>query len=150
MSVLTLDGRSLSVEALSRAAREDWQVSLDPSGLALMDRTHALVADAVRDRVPVYGVTTGLGARVNEVLDGKALSEFSVQTLRGRAHAVGDAAPPEVVRAALLVRLNTFLTGHSAARPEVARHVAACLNAGLLPVAGQTGSIGAGSSRPSC
>lgn len=143
MEVLRLDGSSLTVAALSQAAKKGLTVELAPAGLEAMAQSHALVGQVIRDRVPVYGVTTGLGARATEVLSADALAEFSVQTLRGRAHAVGPEEDPEIIRAGLIVRLNTMLKGHSAARPEVAQHIAACLNAGLTPVAGQTGSIGA-------
>ncbi|WP_206540106.1 aromatic amino acid lyase [Leisingera sp. ANG-Vp] len=143
MQALRLDGSSLTVAALSQAALQSLPVELDPAGLQAMARSHALVGRMIRDKVPVYGVTTGLGARATEVLSAWALAEFSLQTLRGRAHAIGPEEAPEVVRAGLIVRLNTMLKGHSAARPEVAQHIAACLNAGLTPVAGQIGSIGA-------
>ncbi|UWQ34361.1 aromatic amino acid lyase [Leisingera sp. M527] len=143
MKTLRLDGASLTVEDLDRAAHGNWQLDLAPEGLARMSRTHALVARAIAGKIPVYGVTTGLGARATEVLGADALADFSLQTLRGRAHAIGTLAAPEVVRAGLIVRLNTMLGGYSAARPEVARHIATCLNAGLVPVTGSVGSIGA-------
>lgn len=143
MERLRLDGASLTVEQLSEAARGRPRIELDGDALQAMERSNALVAQVIRDQVPVYGVTTGLGARATETLDAETLAEFSVRTLRGRAHAVGPEERREVVRAALIVRLNTLLTGHSAARPELAQHIAACLNAGLTPVVGQTGSIGA-------
>ena len=143
MEALRLDGTSLTLAALSQAASEALPVELAPAGLAAMAQSHALVAQVIRDRVPVYGVTTGLGARAAEVLSAEALAEFSPQTLRGRAHAIGPEEDPRIIRAGLIVRLNTMLKGHSAARPEAAQHIAACLNAGLTPVVGQTGSIGA-------
>ncbi|WP_298853169.1 aromatic amino acid lyase [uncultured Ruegeria sp.] len=143
MKSLTLSGAGMTVETLDRASHEGWHLSLDAEGLHRMARSHALVERAITERTPVYGVTTGLGARATEVLDAEALTEFSIQTLRGRAHAIGPPMPCEAVRAGLIVRLNTMLTGHSAARPEVAQHIAGCLNAGLVPVVGSLGSIGA-------
>ncbi|MEM7237586.1 MAG: aromatic amino acid lyase, partial [Pseudomonadota bacterium] len=64
-------------------------------------------------------------------------------TIRGRAHAVGTPLPPAVIRAALAIRTHTLLSGATGARPGLAEHIAACLNAGLTPVVGETGSIGA-------
>ncbi|NRB03813.1 MAG: histidine ammonia-lyase [Rhodobacteraceae bacterium] len=139
---LVLTGAGLSAATLAAAARDARQIALDPAGLARMSETHALVQRAIETKTPVYGVTTGLGARSTEALDADALSAFSLQTLRGRAHAIGPKAPPEMVRAALIVRLNAFQTGYSAARPEVAQHIATCLNAGLTPVTGLWGSVG--------
>ncbi|WP_343211612.1 aromatic amino acid lyase (plasmid) [Aliisedimentitalea scapharcae] len=141
--VLRLDGTALTVEDLHRASHRVPRIDLDPDALRAMAASHALVQQAIREKVAVYGVTTGLGARSTEVLDTDALSEFSVQTLRGRAHAIGPEEQREVIRAGMIVRLNTLLCGHSGARPELAQHLADCLEADLTPVCGQIGSIGA-------
>ena len=144
MEELELDGTGLTVTALARAARGGLRLRLAPDGLERMRRSRALVEEAIAQHIPVYGVTTGLGARAGEALDAETLAGFSVQTLRGRAHAAGERMPAAQVRALLLARLNTFLTGHSGARPEVATHLAGVLNAGLVPVVGSLGSIGGG------
>jgi histidine ammonia-lyase len=143
MDDLRLDGHSLTIADLTRAARGGVRISLSPDGLAAMDRAHRLIDQVIAEGRPVYGVTTGLGARSTEALEGETLRDFSLQTLRGRAHATGPAESRENIRAAMIVRLNTLLSGHSGARSAVAEHIAACLNAGLTPVVGRLGSIGA-------
>ena len=144
MAKLLLDGTGLTVEALAAAARGTGGVTLAESGLAKMRETRALIDHAIENRIPVYGVTTGLGARSTEALDAETLAGFSLQTVRGRAHAVGEPMPRDTVRALMLARLNTLLTGYSGARPEVAEYLAAVLDANLVPVAGGLGSIGGG------
>ena len=143
MTPLVLDGRSLTIEDLAQAAVMGRPLELDPAGLSEMARARRLIDRAIEDKVPVYGVTTGLGARVTEVLDAKTLADFSQQTLLGRAHAVGPPDRVENIRASMIVRLNTLLKGYSGASPAVAHHLLACLNAGLTPVVGSLGSIGA-------
>jgi len=139
-----LTGSDLTCEALEQAARLDADVALCEGGASRMAAARSLIDEAVDQALPVYGVTTGLGAKVGEVLSGEALAAFSWQTLRGRAHAVGAAMPADQVRAAMIVRLNTFLRGAAGVSPDVARHLEACLRAGLAPVVGETASVGAG------
>ncbi len=141
---MVLTGSNLTVEALAAAARGGVALRLCPDGLDRMRQSRALVEHAIAERIPVYGVTTGLGARSGEALDAETLAGFSLQTVRGRAHAVGERMPAEEVRAVLVARANSLLTGHSGARPELARHLVHVLNAGLVPVAGSIGSIGGG------
>ncbi|WP_420587308.1 aromatic amino acid lyase [Ruegeria sp.] len=143
MPVLTLTGAGLSADDLAQAARGDLQIALCPDGLTRMAKSRALVDQVIADGMPVYGVTTGLGARSTEALDAETLQAFSVQTLRGRAQALGPPEAPEVLRAAMIVRANTMLSGCSGAHPRVAEHLVTCLNAGLTPIVGQLGSIGA-------
>ena len=143
MQVVTLNGTGLNLNELARAAHGKYQVSLCPEGLARMARSRALIDRVIADGTPIYGITTGLGARATEALDAETLQAFSVQTLRGRAQAMGPSEKPEVVRAAMITRANTLMTGNSGAQPHVAEHITACLNAGLTPVVGRIGSIGA-------
>lgn len=140
---LKLDGQSLTCEALAAAARNRPQIQLAEAGLARMAASRAIIDDVIARKVPVYGVTTGLGALANTALGAQQLAEYSEQTIRGRAHAAGPLLPAEQVRAALLVRLNTLLIGASGARPEVAHALRAVLEAGLTPAVGEDGSIGA-------
>ncbi len=142
--VLVLTGDDLSVTNLERAASGACDVALSSEGLARMTQARTLVDRAVAERTPVYGVTTGLGARVTEALDANTLADFSLQTIRGRAHAVGTPLPVDVVRASMIVRANTLLKGAAAAQPVIAEHLVACLNARVTPVVGDMASIGAG------
>ena len=93
---------------------------------------------------PAYGLTTGLGAHVVESLPADALAVFSRQTVLGRAHSVGPPLPTELVRAAVLVRVNGLARGGSGARPEVADAFLALLEHRIHPVVPSIGSIGAG------
>ncbi len=119
-------------------------VRLDPAGLERMSAARALVEQAITRGDAVYGLTTGLGARAAEVLSPEEMTQFSVQTIRGRAHAVGTPLPDEHVRAAMIVRLNTLLLGAAAANTAVAEHLVACINEQVTPMVGETASIGAG------
>lgn len=142
-AALLLSGEGLTVETLTAAARGRPSVRLSEDAQARMARSRAVIETAVAEGRPLYGVTTGLGARATEALSAAALTAFSYDTLRGRAHAIGPALPREAVRAAMIVRLNGLATGASGASPAVAAHLAACLSADLTPLVGAIGSIGA-------
>ncbi len=139
---LLLTGRDLSPEAVALAARPGGRVALSGEGLERMAAARAVVMTAIAHRVPMYGVTTGLGTRVSETLDEGALTAFSRQTLRGRAQAIGAALPVAVVRGAMLIRANTLLLGAAGAAPAVAQFLVDCLNRDLTPLVPELGSIG--------
>ena len=63
--MIELNGETLKL-AQVQAIADGANVSLNPSGLARMAEARKLIDAAVRDRTPVYGVTTGLGPRVVE------------------------------------------------------------------------------------
>jgi histidine ammonia-lyase len=61
-----------------------------------------------------------------------------------RSHAAGSGpeVEREVVRALMLLRLSTLATGRTGVRPETAQAYAAVLDAGLVPVVHEYGSLG--------
>lgn len=142
MTTLALTGQSLSIEDVLRIA-SGADVTLEAAALARMASSRKLIDAAVRERKPVYGVTTGLGPRVVEALDEEEIASFALSAVRGRAHSAGEDLPEAACRAALGVRINTLLIGASGVRPEMAEHLSACLNAGLAPAIRAIGSIGA-------
>ena len=138
----TLDGRSLNEAVLADIAAGA-TVRVDEAHFKKMEATNRRIQEAVADGTPVYGVTTGLGPKVVQALSADEIEEFSLNTVRGRAHSVGEPLTEPVVRAALAIRLNTLLCGASGASPDIARLILSCLNARLTPHVGNTTSTGA-------
>ena len=139
---IELNGSTLSIEALSRIVGGA-RVAPAPGAMEAMAAARTVIDQAVAERRPVYGVTTGLGPSVVHALDGDELERFALTTVRGRAHGVGEDLPEAVCRAALAVRLNTLLIGAAGARPALAATLTEMLNAGLSPAIRAVGSIGA-------
>ena len=139
---VVLNGSALNIDSLNAIA-SGRQVIIDQESLERMQQSNALILQAARSGKPVYGVTTALGPQVQTVLDNQAINEFAIKTIRGRAHAVGPPLSRHLTRAAMTVRLNSLLTGASGASPAIASHLQACLNADLIPVVGETASVGA-------
>ena len=130
-----------TVAQLIAVARERAPVRPSGSGLAAMSRSADGLAAHVASGGAVYGITTGLGARVGQpVAARRGLGEA---TLRGRAVAVGEPLPADLVRAAMFVRMSGLLAGGSGAAPAVATGLAGLLNAGVHPTVPRIGSLGA-------
>lgn len=137
-----LAGKGLTLEDLAAVA-EGAEVGLSTEGLARMQAGRDVLEQALAEQRPMYGITTGLGPRVVERLSPEEQQRMSVRTVRGRAHSVGTPLSRGAVRAALAIRANTLLLGGAGADPALARLIVDCLNVGLTPVIGGTGSIGA-------
>jgi histidine ammonia-lyase len=91
----------------------------------------------------MYGVNTGCGSRKNEILSVDELSDYQMRYIPAHCCGHGNSLPKEVVRAAMLIRLNNFLKGHSGLRPIIIERLRDCLNLGLTPVVSEFGSVGA-------
>ena len=140
---VVLTGTDLDAAALAAVARDDVSVEIGAQARERVLVGHEAVLRAAAEGRPVYGVTTGLGSRVGEPVDGAQASEYSLRTLRARAVAVGEPLERELTRAAMVARLNGICTGGSGASLAVADGLAALLNAGVHPVIPRSGSVGA-------
>jgi histidine ammonia-lyase len=142
--VVVLDGRSLSPALVRAVAQGRAKITVEREAWDRLAASRAVVERALAAGLPVYGLNTGLGARVGHVLSTEDIERFSLRTVRGRAMAVGVPLEPAAARAVMLVRLNGFLAGGSGARRELAELLLEMLNREITPVIPSIGSIGAG------
>ena len=128
-----------------------WAVAVAGAPAALADdarekvvRARALVERAAHGTTEhTYGVNTGFGKFVSRAIPEELTAELQLRLLRSHAAGVGDAYPPEIVRAAMLLRANALAKGFSGARPETVELLVECLNRGVLPHVPSRGSVGA-------
>ena len=145
---ITLNGRDLTVTQVVAAARHSETVALAPEALAAMRRSRAIVQDVLAGGEPVYGLTTGVGERKAYLLDPAARQRFNHRLVLNHRIAQGDAAPADVVRGAMLCLVNSYATGVTGVRPELAEMIVTLLNEGFAPPVRRLGSIGQGDLGP--
>jgi histidine ammonia-lyase len=150
---VVLDGRSLTPEQVIAVAREGAGFAIEPAAWARVRRSHQVLISAAEACQKIYGLTTGVGANKShdtfECPDGPLSPEtlaasraFNVGLLHAHGAAFGPPLAPEVVRAILLVRLNTALDGGSGMQEQVVRRLADYLEHDVLPVIPSEGSLG--------
>ncbi|HEX7681452.1 MAG TPA: histidine ammonia-lyase [Thermoanaerobaculia bacterium] len=158
---VTLDGKSLTIDDLVRVARNPAvRVRRAPETTSRIEATAKKVADLVqryRDAPEgtgprEYGVTTGFGEFKDKPIETDQLYDLQRNLLLSHAVGVGENTDrsdlsnyysAEIVRGALLIRLNTFLLGHSGVRLLLVEVVQAMLNCGVIPLIPLRGSVGA-------
>lgn len=141
--VVTLDGRSLSLESAIDVAEGGVAVKASPASLRQMEKFRALLEDKLARGDVVYGVNTGFGSLSDKVVRPENLEELQLNLIRSHSAGVGAPLPSEVVRAAMLIRINSLLNGNSAARKEVAELLVRMLNKRITPLVPEFGSLGA-------
>lgn len=158
MKPVHLNGRSLT-RAQVLAVAYGAPVELDEAQLPAVARAADFLAEQVRREEPIYGVSTGFGSNADRLLGSYRLrngagsdannpheslhAELQRNLIVTHAVCVGEPFAPTIVRAMLCIRINTLMRGHSGVRVETLRSLVAMLNAGVVPVVPQLGSVGA-------
>lgn len=150
-ATVTLTGADLTQDQAWRIAQGE-EVAISKKAMKQVTDSNRLVMAAARAGVEIYGLTVGVGLnKDHHLFDAKgdltpevrkASIEFNRNILRSHSVGYGPALSKEVTRLAMVVRLNTMLTGRSGAQPRVVELYRDFLNKGVTPVVPTRGSIG--------
>jgi histidine ammonia-lyase len=141
-TVVTIGETPLRPEDVVAVARHGARVEVAPESLSRVATTRALVEGLADDPEPHYGVSTGFGALATTFIAPDRRMQLQASLIRSHAAGVGPEVEREVVRALMLLRLQTLATGHTGVRPVVVQTYAAMLNAGITPIVREYGSLG--------
>lgn len=144
MRKFVLNGNNLDIETLIAIALGGAEVQILPETLQKIEKSRNYIEKQVEAKKIVYGVTTGFGANASKVIDDYEMAKkLQRNLLLSHACGVGEPFPREIVRAVMLIRLNTLLAGFSGARKETVLLLAEMLNRGIHPLIPSQGSVGA-------
>lgn len=133
---------SLTFDEIVAVARHGCKVDVDSAAIAEIDRSAAVIAALAADTVPHYGVSTGFGALATKQIPVERRVALQESLVRSHAASSGPEVETEVVRATMLMRLQTLATGRTGVRRETVLAYAGLLNSGYTPVVGEYGSLG--------
>ncbi len=163
MRTITLDGGSLAVHDLALVARNPAaRVECAPAALERVAACRGLIETIVSaykakfdakssDIVQDYGVTTGFGEFKSIPIRPHDMEALQRNVVLSHASGVGETSSagdpanyyaPEIVRAALTLRINAFLRGNSGVRVGLVKTLVEMLNRGIVPLVPLKGSVG--------
>ena len=140
---ITLTGTGLTIDKVVEVARRRVPVALDPEARKRIEKCRALLEDKIQKNEIMYGVNTGIGELANVVLTQDQVEQYQRYLIYSHAAGYGKPMPEDIVRAAILSRINCHCHGHSGLRPVVTETLAALLNTGVTPIMCEKGSVGA-------
>ena len=144
MSVITLTGDGLTVDKVYEIAVNHASVEISPEADKRLTDSRELVYALADEGIPIYGFTTGVGWNKDHAISKEFFGEFNKKLIYSHTLGVAPYASEAEVRAAMLVRLNCLLQGHTGIQPLVAHRYADFLNLGITPLVPERGSIGEG------
>jgi len=141
--LLAVGADPLTIEDVVRVARSEVAVRLTGGARTRIAKGRARLEELLERGERIYGVNTGVGGNVGISLAPEQMELLQHNIVRHLSCATGAPLARDVVRAATLLRIATFVTGASAVRNQIVDALAELLNRGVTPVVPRYGSVGA-------
>ncbi len=143
MKKILFNDKGFTLEQLIAVARKNTPVGLTKAAEQRIIKARRLVERWVAEEKRVYGITTGFGALSDVAISKADAKQLQQNILMSHAAGVGPCLEPEIVRAAMALRIKDLAKGHSGIRLSTVHHLMTLLNAGVCPCIPEKGSVGA-------
>jgi histidine ammonia-lyase len=140
---LVLTGADLTLPDLVAAADRKARAVLAPNARRAIAASRKTVEKAIARGAIVYGVNTGFGKFADVVIPRDRIEELQRNLVRSHSAGVGAPLSDRVVRAMMVLRANALAQGFSGIRPATVESLLRMLDADILPVVPEQGSVGA-------
>ena len=141
--ILWLTEEDISLATLQLFISGPVLVTLDIDGKERVQRSRAVVEQALAANRPVYGVNTGFGKHEGIRIDAAQVRDLQRRLILSHAAGVGAPIPIDIVRLMMLLKIKTLGRGYSGCRWEVVDQLTGMLNGGVAPFVPSKGSVGA-------
>ncbi|MCK5840333.1 MAG: aromatic amino acid lyase [Bacteroidales bacterium] len=138
-----IKGSGLTIDDVVNVSRYGEKVELHPEAVARINKCRAMLERKIVAKEIMYGVNTGIGEFSEMVLTDDQVSQFQKYLIYNHAAGIGDPAPIEHIRGAMLGRANVHAHGQSGCRLEITQTLVDMLNKGVTPYVCEKGSVGA-------
>lgn len=125
---LEVTGSDLSLGEIVAVARQGKRVRISRLANDKLARGRIVLEAAAARGERIYGVTTSVGPKTSSTISEANATEFNRRLLQVHNAGHGPLASSEVVRATLLLLLNSLASGRTGVRPLVAQVVADAIN----------------------
>lgn len=133
----------LSLSDFIDVARKHKEISLSDSVWSRVRDSRGYLEKMLATGKAFYGINTGFGRFADVVISDDQIAQLQLNLIRCDAVGVGEPLPTDVVRGAMLLRINSLSKGFSGITENVLLTLIRMLNAGVHPVIPEKGSVGA-------
>ncbi|MCC7429581.1 histidine ammonia-lyase [bacterium] len=140
---ICLDGETVTPYDVFLVARKNFKVELSPKAVIKIQNSRNIVEKILKSDKGYYGINTGFGSFQDVSISKDKLSELQENLIISHSVGVGEPLPIDVVRAMLVLRINTLCKGFSGIKLSTVLAIVDLLNNKITPVVPEKGSVGA-------
>ena len=141
--MIKITGKDLSINTIIDVARNNKKIEICSFSINKIKKCRELVETKINSGEIMYGINTGIGEFSETILDPDQIKDFQKYLIYNHSAGIGDPAPLEHVRGAMLGRINVHANGMSGCRLIITKTLVEMLNKGVTPFVCAKGSVGA-------
>ncbi|OKL54451.1 histidine ammonia-lyase [Bowdeniella nasicola] len=142
MPRIIIGDEPLTIDDVVVIARHGALLDLSAAAWQRVREARTVVDTLAGSDTPHYGVSTGFGALATTHIPPDRRAQLQRSLVRSHAAGSGQEVEDEVTRAMMAIRIQSLATGHTGIRPETLQTYLDVLNAGIVPVVHEYGSLG--------
>lgn len=141
--MLVIGDRPLTISDVVKVARQRQRVALSKEAERKIAMSRVWVDKIMESERPVYGISTGFGELSSVWIPPENRERLQHNLILSHCTGVGSLLPEDVVRAVMLLRVNSLSFGYSGIRLETVQALLALINQDICPAIPCQGSVGA-------
>jgi len=138
-----VDGENLTLDQLFKILENHDRIGLTEPAIIKIQRSRAVIEKIIQEKQTIYGVNTGFGKFSEIAIAEDKIDELQKNLVMSHATGVGDPLSEQIVRAIILLKINSLAKGFSGVRLEVIQTLIDIYHAGIIPIIPAKGSVGA-------
>jgi histidine ammonia-lyase len=140
--MIEITGENLTIEDLTEVARSKIEIQISKSASEQIKASHEKLLLNVKTTKSLYGINTGYGTFADKRISLDESKKLNRNLIFSHAVGTGEPLPEEIVRAAMIVRINALAKGLSGVKLKIVSTLVEMLNKGVIPQISSKGSLG--------
>lgn len=134
----------LTIDFCREYLEQHFELTLSPEAIQRIEKCRNYLDEKVKQvDKPIYGVTTGFGSLCNRTISPDQLTTLQENLVKSHACSCGNEVAEPIVRLMLFLKAHALQIGNSGVQVATVQRIVDMLNADVLPVVYDRGSLGA-------
>jgi len=139
-----IGSEQLTIELCREYLETGFELTLSPEAIKRIEHCRNYLDRKVEEvDKPIYGVTTGFGSLCNRTISPDQLTKLQENIVKSHACSCGDEVSAPIIRLMLLLKAHALQIGNSGVQVVTVQRIVDMLNADVLPIVYDRGSLGA-------
>ncbi|WP_018345129.1 HAL/PAL/TAL family ammonia-lyase [Cytophaga aurantiaca] len=138
----TIGDQTLTLSQIRGFLYSDEHLEISEKAIARVKKNHQFLVEFSTDKI-IYGINTGFGPMAQYRVSDEERKNLQYNLIRSHCSGAGNVLDPIYVKAAMIVRLNSFLIGKSGVHESLIFLLRDLINNNITPVVYEHGGVGA-------